>query len=143
MIIYPFNANKLSLKDRFSLFPMFDEYVDRVYSKGRKRNDGLMALDIIEKETEFEVKADLPGVQKENIKLTSKENYILIEAVKHKQPQDESKVHYSERYTGSYARRIFLPDNCDIENVKAKLKNGVLTLTVPKTDNIKKEIKIS
>ena len=101
-------------------------------------------VDIKEEEKNFVVLADIPGVDPKDIKVNMDENTLTIQGNKHSETKDSSE-NYSkiERFSGSFCRQFTLPSNIDKEKIKAKSKNGVLELTLPKTTaGLSKSIKI-
>lgn len=91
-------------------------------------------LDIIEIPEAFIVKADIPGVKKEDINVTIENRQLLIsvEAKEEKEEKKEKKIIMSERFYGYVSRSITLPGEIDQANVQAHYENGVLSLTLPK-----------
>lgn len=106
-----------------------------------------LPLELQETEKEIVVKADVPGVDSKDISLDIEDRVLTIKGEKksEKEEKDESgKCCYSERTYGSFARSVSLSSEVDMENVKAALKDGVLTITLPKKeDEKKKQIKIN
>uniref|UniRef100_A0A2N9ECN8 SHSP domain-containing protein n=1 Tax=Fagus sylvatica TaxID=28930 RepID=A0A2N9ECN8_FAGSY len=88
-------------------------------------------------------KADLPGLKKEEVKVEVEEGRILqISGEKSKEQEDKNdKWHRIERSTGKFLRRFRLPENAKLDQVKASMENGVLTVTVPKEEEKKSEAK--
>ncbi|MCL7034033.1 hypothetical protein MKW94_023798 [Papaver nudicaule] len=78
-------------------------------------------------------RADLPGVNKEEVKVEVDEGRVL--QIKN------DKWHRVERSSGKFLRRFRLPENAKVEEVKAAMENGVLTVTVPKVEEKKPEVK--
>lgn len=94
---------------------------------------GEMPIDALEKEEEYIILANLPGIAKDKISISVKENQLIIEAKQDIQKEENPGVlHRSERFHGDYIRSMYLTDNFDVQNVKAKLEDGVLTLHIPK-----------
>nr|AFY06919.1 cytosolic class I small heat shock protein HSP18.0Ie [Phlegmariurus fordii] len=81
-------------------------------------------------------KADLPGLKKEEIKVQVEDGRSLQISGERKKEEVEKtdKWHRVERSQGSFLRRFRLPENANVEEVKAKVEDGVLTVTVPKRD---------
>ncbi|KAH7404819.1 hypothetical protein KP509_15G044800 [Ceratopteris richardii] len=79
-------------------------------------------------------KANLPGLSKEDVKVLVEDGRVLQISGQRKEEESSSgdKWHRIERAEGSFLRRFRLPNNANIEEVKADMKNGVLTVTVPK-----------
>ena len=101
-------------------------------------------VDISETENEIIVRADLPGFSKDEVSVNATEDTLTIEA-KHKEERREREERYYtvERKVGSFRRVISLPLEIDPEKAKAKMKNGVLEVILPKKEKKKgKEIKV-
>ncbi|XP_009415786.3 18.1 kDa class I heat shock protein-like [Musa acuminata AAA Group] len=88
-------------------------------------------------------KADLPGVKKEEVKVEVEEGRVLqISGERSKEEEEKSdKWHRVERSSGKFLRRFRLPENAMVDQVKASMENGVLTVTVPKEEVKKPEMK--
>ncbi|CAL1400494.1 unnamed protein product [Linum trigynum] len=87
--------------------------------------------------------ADLPGVKKEEVKVEVEDGRILQISGERSKEQEEKndKWHRVERSSGKFMRRFRLPENAKLDQVKASLENGVLTVTVPKQEEKKPEVK--
>jgi HSP20 family protein len=96
-----------------------------------------MRLDVTEDDKNFFVKAEIPGVKKEDIKVSLAGNQVSLsaEVKKEKEEKDGAKVIRSERYYGSVARSFTLDESVDSSAALAKYENGVLQLTLPKKPN--------
>jgi HSP20 family protein len=104
------------------------------------------AVDITEHKDRYTVKADLPGMKQEDVKVELDDGVLKIfgERKSEREQKDESKkYHYYERSYGSFERRFVLPRDTDAEKIDAKYENGVLSVDIPKTEAKKpKEIKV-
>jgi HSP20 family protein len=91
-------------------------------------------VDAAEDDKSYRVSAEIPGVRKEDIKVSVVDNEVTISAeVKSQTEKKEGeRVVHSERYYGAVARSFTLPQAVDEEGAQAKYENGVLTLTLPK-----------
>jgi HSP20 family protein len=101
-------------------------------------------VDISETENEIIVRADLPGFSKDEVSVNATENTLTIEA-KHKEEKKErgEKYYTVERKFGSFRRVISLPVEVEPEKAKARMKDGVLEVILPKKEKKKgKEIKV-
>jgi HSP20 family protein len=120
---------------------MFDRYTRAV---GWPRGGGQEVLasgdwsprvDIAETDAEFVIKAELPEIKKDDVKVTVA-NGVLTVSGERKQEKEEKgkKFHRVERYFGTFSRSFTVPENVDENKVKATFKDGVLTLTLAKTE---------
>ncbi|WOH12197.1 hypothetical protein DCAR_0831697 [Daucus carota subsp. sativus] len=87
--------------------------------------------------------ADLPGLRKEEVKVEVEEGKVLQISGERKRDKEEKneKWHRVERSSGRFLRRFRLPEDAKVEEVKAGMENGVLTVTVPKVEVKKPEVK--
>ncbi|HEY5947403.1 MAG TPA: Hsp20/alpha crystallin family protein [Kofleriaceae bacterium] len=91
------------------------------------------SFDVTETKDGYVFKADLPGVKKEEIEITSTGNRIQITGKRDNEQESKTDTVYTyERQYGSFVRSFTLPDGADIEHAKSELKEGVLTLVIPK-----------
>ena len=88
-------------------------------------------------------KADLPGLKKEEVKVEVEEGRVLQISGERSKEQEEKndKWHRVERSSGKFLRRFRLPENAKMDQLKASLENGVLTITIPKEEEKKPEVK--
>ena len=102
-----------------------------------------MPVELKEKDKEYTVKAELPGVKKEDLDIDLEKNYIIINAKKEEENEEEEKGYKKSEFSyGEFSRTIYFPQEIDIDHTKAKLEHGVLKITAPKMivekDNKKK-----
>ncbi len=118
-------------------FDLFDEmFRDPFFNEGESK---LMKTDIKEKKDKYIIDIDLPGYEKEGIKIEIQDGYLTVHASINKEENDEEKGKYvrKERYAGECSRNFYVGDNIKEEDVKAKFKNGTLTLEIPKKEERK------
>lgn len=103
------------------------------------------STDISETDDSYEVRTELPGISLEDVHISVKDDYLIIKGEKRQDNVDDSKNYKRvERRYGSFERRFSLPPKVDADNIKAEYTDGVLTLTIPKPEEVKpKEIPIS
>lgn len=85
----------------------------------------------------FEIRAEVPGIAKDNLTVNIQGNYLEINGSRGDDAPDGYKVHRAERGTDTFSRRFTLPDDVDANKVEAKLKDGILYLTLPKSEKAK------
>jgi len=100
--------------------------------------------DVHESDNAFIVQLDLPGVEKDNVKVKFEDDTLVVSGErKYESSVDEKNFHRVERIYGSFTRSIAIPRDVDSEKISASFKNGVLEITLPKTEEVKpKEIEI-
>jgi HSP20 family protein len=102
------------------------------------------SVDMYDKKDEIVVKAEVPGVEKENINISLTDNKLTIKGeIKKEEEVKEEDYHYSERSYGSFVRTLTLPVKVQGDKVKASFNNGILEIHLAKAEESKsKEIKI-
>lgn len=100
--------------------------------------DWTPSVDISETEGEFQIKAEIPDVKKEDVKITLEEGVLTLQGQRKQEKEDKrTKYHRIERSYGSFARTFALPDVIEIDKVKAEFRDGVLNLHLPKSEKAK------
>jgi HSP20 family protein len=96
-----------------------------------------MKIDVKEDDKSFTVKADIPGVKKEDIQVDIDDDRISLraEVKQEKEERKDEKLVYSERTYGMVSRSFTLPGDVDAKGAKAEYRDGVLNLTLPKKSN--------
>ena len=126
---------------------LFDDWMDfsfpdidkALYGKHAKNE---MKTDVRETEDGYELDIDLPGFKKDEVTAQLDNGYLTIQASKgldKEQKDKKGKYIRKERYAGSMSRSFYVGDNMKQEDIKAKFENGVLTLQVPKKEEIPEE----
>ena len=121
-------------------FDLFDEMFRDPFFEGSESK--VMKTDIKEKRDKYIIDIDLPGYEKEDIKMEISDGYLTVHASVNKEVDDEKekgKYVRKERYVGECSRSFYVGENVKEEEIKAKFKNGTLTIEVPKKDE-KKEL---
>jgi len=100
--------------------------------------DWAPAVDIQETNDEYLVKADLPDVKKEDIKIELVNGVLTIEGERKQEKEEKGKkLHRVERQYGQFLRRFTLPEEIDAAKIAAEFKDGVLNVKLPKSPNSK------
>lgn len=126
-----------NLFEDFFDFPDFEKMEQQMNKKlyGHHAKN-LMKTDIKEKEDTYELQIDLPGFQKDEIKVQLENGYLVISAARgldqDEQEKETGKYIRRERYAGSCQRSFYVGTNVQQEDIKAEFKHGILSLTVPK-----------
>ena len=103
-----------------------------------------MKTDIKEKGDKYLLEVDLPGYEKENIKIELEDGYLTVHASMNKNVDEsdkDSKYVHKERYVGECSRSFYVGENIKEEDIKASFKNGTLKLELPKNETKKEESK--
>jgi HSP20 family protein len=121
---------------RRSMDRLFDRYVNEDEDWSESVTWGV-ALDVVENENGFIVKASLPGVHPDDIDVTYTDNVLTIKGeLRSEEEEENTRYHLRERRYGMFSRSINLRD-IDGENISAEYKDGVLTLSLPKREEVK------
>jgi len=123
---------------------MFDNFF-----RGGIQDDGAIsfltpAVDIAEGDNEYTVRAELPGVSKDDVRITMQDNILTIRGEKKEEKETkESNYHRTERSYGSFQRSFTLPAHVKSDKIEASHTDGVLTITLPKAEEAKpKQIEV-
>ena len=96
------------------------------------------SVDVSETEAGFEVRAELPGVAKDDLHVSIKDNLLTLSGEKRQEKVDDTHNYRRvERRYGSFQRRFALPREVETDNIKAEFNDGVLTLSIPKPEAAK------
>ncbi len=99
-----------------------------------------MPLDVIEKDEEFIVKADVAGIDPDNIEITYTDNNLSIKgevSQERDEKGEEGRYHLRERRYGTFSQTISMPGSVDVGNIEAETENGVLHIHLPKKEEVK------
>ena len=137
--IIPFNR-KSGLANNDSGFEDFYNVLDNFFSGDATPSRQLLRdtfkIDIEEKDKEYLVEAEIPGVTKEEIDLSIEDKNLLIKVNRQEETDKSSKNYvHKERRTSSMSRSIRLA-NANLEAITAKIDNGILQITIPKADPV-------
>jgi len=141
-----------------SLFWDFDRSFDALRNRfwqspiGRTMSDRIEAgwsltpaVDIVESDKHFEIRAELPGMGAENVEVKVANGMLTIKGEKKEEKEEKKENYYlTERSFGSFQRSFVVPTGVDTDKIEAAFSNGVLAVTLPKTSEaIEQEKKIA
>lgn len=116
---------------------IFPEYILEKETKGLT-----IPIDIKEFDDEYKVRVELPGIKKENIDIELNKSYITISAKKEEEKDEKNKKYHKTEFAyGNYSRTIYFPQEINVAESNAKLKNGILCMTMPKAKPKEEETK--
>jgi HSP20 family protein len=120
-----------------SLFP---EYIFNEELEGNAKY--AMPVELHEKDKEYSVKAELPGIKKDDLDIDIDKNHITINAKKEEEKKEDTKGYRKSEFNyGEFSRTVYFPQDIDIEKTSATLENGVLNIIAPKVAVEKEHIK--
>lgn len=131
-----------TLFDDFMDFPFDKEFFARRNPLYGKHEKDIMKTDVKETETGYEMDIDLPGFKKENVSAKLENGYLTISATKgvDKDEKNDKGVYIRrERYSGQCARSFYVGEDVKEEDIKAKFEDGILKVSIPKTEPKKVE----
>lgn len=125
----PRRKNEFDLLGEMFADPFFTEHESKI-----------MKTDIKEKKDKYLIDVELPGYQKENIKMDVEDGYLTIHAEinSDNEEKEEGKFVRRERYVGSCSRSFYVGNEIKSEDIKASFKNGMLKIEIPKKEEKKK-----
>jgi HSP20 family protein len=122
----------------FGRWPRLRDFVP--FRVAREMHLQAPTLDMYEEENEVVVKAEMPGMTKDDIEITLSDATLMLKGEKKKEEEVKEKDYYRcEREYGSFLRTVALPAEVKTEGAKAVFKNGVLEVRLPKTEEAKKK----
>jgi len=144
--LIPFNLRNTGLVRTGTGFEDFYNMIDDFFSDGTMPSRNLLRdtfkIDIVEKDKEYIVEAELPGISKEEVNLNIEENALCISVNRSEETNKDDKNYiHRERRSASMHRSIRLTGT-KLDEISAKLDNGVLTITIPKDIKVASSRKI-
>ncbi|MGI6556855.1 Hsp20/alpha crystallin family protein [uncultured Pseudoramibacter sp.] len=119
---------------------LFDEFMNSAFDQGFFRNAArhdMMKTDVKESDDGYQLAVDLPGFSKDEVTVKLENGNLIISAETKKvddQKNDKGEYVRRERYAGSCSRSFYVGDAVDKDDIKAKMDDGVLTISIPKKD---------
>lgn len=132
-------------KESAKISKIFQEKPEDEKEDWLSEHEGQLALDAYQDEDSVIIKAPIAGVKPENLEVSIVDNTLTIKGERKLEVEVKSEDYLAQEcYWGAFSRQLSLPPGCDTEKAKAILKNGVLTITIPKEAKSKtKVLKIS
>jgi len=130
------DLTKTAKNDFMTLRTLLDNFFNNFEEDDRNRdNIRLPEVDLVENDKNYTIKANIPGIKKENIKISINNNELVLEAKQEEKKEEKNGSLYKcERYSGSYKRVFSLTKMCDADKIEADYKDGVLTIQIPKKE---------
>lgn len=149
------DAEKVAATRALSPFEEMDRFFDNFIHRGFMRPfrwelpawgeagapfEGRMPkVDVIDRDNEVVVKAEIPGVNKEDLEVSTTDNTVTIKGTtSHEEKEEKGDFYRCEISRGSFSRTVALPSDVDNSKAKASFKNGILELTLPKVSKSKR-----
>ncbi|OGL82886.1 hypothetical protein A3B32_03365 [Candidatus Uhrbacteria bacterium RIFCSPLOWO2_01_FULL_53_9] len=105
--------------------------------------EGQLAIDVYETDSDIVVQSAIAGVAPENLEVFINPDMVTIRGSrKQERRQQDAQVHIQECFWGSFSRSVILPCHVQSDRADAQLKNGVLTVTMPKQQNTERRINV-
>jgi HSP20 family protein len=124
----------------------FSDIIDEFFNDAvaTRQNTFAPSIDISETENQFVIDVELPGIAKKDIDLNLENGRLTISGERKFEKEEEGKkYHRVETHYGSFTRSLQLPDNVDDNSIKATYKDGILNVTINKSEEkLKKQIEI-
>ncbi|UCH60054.1 MAG: Hsp20/alpha crystallin family protein [Anaerolineales bacterium] len=128
-------------REMMSLRSMMDRLFDDAFFRTRwdwEPESGQLSLDVSESEGEYTVKASIPGINPNDLDITFTGKTLTIKGeYKEEETKEGVQYHVRERRYGSFSRSVTLPTTVESDNIEARYEAGVLTLRLPKTEEVK------
>src|SRR5215469_6993666 len=135
-VVWPDFGRLTELHDEIDRF--FGSPLSELAHTSRLLSGWTPALDLYEDKDNFYAKAELPGMKKEEIELSLHDGSLSISGERKQETKvEEAEVYRTERFFGRFQRTVTLPTPVAVERVKAEYKDGVLMVTLPKTEEAK------
>jgi HSP20 family protein len=133
------NRNSAATPFPIAFSKVFDDFFPTVFGDTtRPIATARPSVDVIEQDDQILILADMPGMEKETVKVTVHNGNLAISGSRNEEPEVKTQsFSRSERYAGSFSRSFTLPTWADGSKIAADYTNGVLTVTIPKTEEAK------
>jgi HSP20 family protein len=131
------------IREMLSWNRAMERMIDNLYGDGElsfgESMNLSMPLDVVENDDEFVVKADVAGINPDDIEITYTDNNLTLkgEVIDEREEGEQGRYHLRERRYGTFSRTISMPGSVDVENIQAETENGVLKIHLPKKEEVK------
>ncbi len=113
------------------------QFVEKVVPLTNEDKDFAPDCDIVESDDEFKILIDLPGLSKKEIGIALKDNVLTVKGEREINAGEGEEFKRQERRRGAFARSFALPESVNKAEINANFRNGVLTVSMPKSENLK------
>lgn len=127
-------------REMMTLREAMDRLFDDAFTRPLSLRDGwsVPAIDMYQTDDEIVVKAALPGVKADEVQINITGEVLTLKGeMKHEEEKEEKAWHIREQRYGSFERSVVLPTDVVADKAKADFENGILTITLPKADEVK------
>lgn len=123
---------------------MLDNFFNDAISTNVNNGSFIPGVDVIEHDKQYEIQVLLPGMKKNDINIEMEDGVLTVSGERKYEKEDKNKrYHLVESRYGSFSRSFTLPRNIDRDSIKAKMNDGILTITLDKTeDAVSRQIEI-
>lgn len=135
--LVPFNRRRKDLlSNDDSIFNMLDDFFSGSMPMMRNLDTDTFKVDVKDLDNQYEVTAEMPGIKKENLEINLDDGRLKIRVHQEEESEEERKNYiHRERKVSSMERNIYLQD-ADDENIKARLEEGILHISIPKKEQV-------
>lgn len=119
--------------DLFGFDPFFEDFFPSSFLKESRHGRNVMKTDIVENNDHYTLNVEVPGIKKEDIKISLDNGYLNVEASQNSNNdvKEDNQIIRKERFSGSYSRSFYVGD-IDEKDITASMNDGVLKINVPK-----------
>jgi HSP20 family protein len=122
----------------------FDQLFNNVFGAGGRASNGSLMrapeTDVVETEREIRVVTEMPGLSRENIEIDVENNVLTLRGEKREERTEgeQGRYHLAERRWGTFTRSFVLPRDVEADAIEASFQDGVLTVTIPKSERARR-----
>jgi HSP20 family protein len=118
---------------------LFGTLFDTPIGAGVASRSWVPSMDLVEEEDQYVLRADLPGLSDQDVKIELEDNVLSISGTRKSEHESRKEGYYRvERASGSFSRSLTLPEGVDPESIRAEFENGVLEVRIPKPEERKR-----